>query len=340
MFLMTRKRVAKAAPKKKAKLSEAMVPLQNAMEELVRQISLLSGSDEVTAEDLNALLTSLAAPAPDDQLSEFEAEAKFRAQEFAFAAMEAESVPLARRLAKRALRIDADCVDALVVLSDVDGRTPRERIEGLQKAVTAGERSLGEAFFRQNQGHFWLQIETRPYMRALERLGDVMTAAGMFVDAIGVYEKMLVLNPSDNQGVRDPLLGLYLAVNEVAGAGKLLEQYDEDVSACFAYGRVIERFLAGDEQGASVALREGIELNRHVALHLTGRKELPVALPEMYSLGGVEEAALCQHYLRAAWGRHPDALSWLCDRCAELARTPVLSKADLKAMKTPKARVQ
>lgn len=37
----------------------------------------------------------------------------------------------------------------------------------------------------------------------------------MNLEAIKHYEKMLALNPNDNQGVRDPLLGLHLATDNL-----------------------------------------------------------------------------------------------------------------------------
>ena len=307
---------ARTAPKSDVKGKGAASAEQDMMQEMLRQLFSTVEAGDVSAEDLQALSASLDALSPDGMRSDEEAAAKYEAQELAFEAMEAESAAQARKLAKRALQLDTECVDAMVLLTDLTARTPREKIEGLQKAVAAGERSLGEAFFRKNTGEFWLLLDTRPYMRALGQLAGGMASAGMRADAIAVYEKMLKLNPKDNQGVRELLLGLYLAVDDVAGAGKLLKRYKRDMSAVFLWGRVIERFLEGDRDGASVASRVAMKANRYVALHLTGQKRLPTALPEMYSLGSIEEAVLCQHYLGEAWSRHKDALLWLYDLVA------------------------
>jgi tetratricopeptide (TPR) repeat protein len=335
MNFMTKKVGAKAAPKKKATAKAAEQSMQDVMEEVLRQVASVVGPEEAAA-----MIASLNAPSLDDDLSDAEIVAKYQAQQIAFDAMEATSDTTARKLAKRALRLDPDCVDALMVLNDVDARTQIDRIEGLQKAVAAGKRSLGATFFRENKGDFWILIQTRPYMRALETLGGEMAAVGMNLDAIAIYEEMLALNPNDNQGVRDPLLGLYLAVDDAAGAGKLLKRYKEDLSACFAWGRVIERFMAEDHTGAEAALRKAMQVNRFVVLQLTGREQAPKRLPDLYELGSVEEATLCQHYLLAAWAAHRDALFWVFDRCTEMSMAPVPSKAQLKKMKTPSAGVQ
>ena len=175
-----------------------------------------------------------------------------QAQDLAFDAHEARTDTQALKLARRALRLHPDCVDALVLVAEIECDSPRKLIEAMQSAVAAGERSLGAAFIRENTGHFWGLLDTRPYMRALAQLADLLSGGGLNLDAIRIYEKMLVLNPDDNQGVRDPLLGAYLCVDDLMGAARLLKKYKEDRSANFAWGRLLERVMAGDS-----ARREG-----------------------------------------------------------------------------------
>lgn len=212
-------------------------PAPNAgMEAAMRQLGkLMAGSDLITQGDLDALLASLNGPSPTDGLSDADADARDAAQKLAFDAMEAETEEQAYKLAKRALSKDPDCVDALVVLAEIESDSPRKMIEALQKAVAAGERSLGAAFIRANKGHFWNIIETRPYMRALAQLAGLLRGMGLNLEAIKHYEDMLALNPNDNQGVRDPLLGLYLGTGNLEGARKLLKKYERDSSANFAW---------------------------------------------------------------------------------------------------------
>jgi tetratricopeptide (TPR) repeat protein len=236
--------------------------------------------------DVNAFLQSLMGPGlKHSQRDAAPPSPKDEAQELAFAAMEAETEAQARKLAKQALAKDPDCVDALVILADLDTRTLKETVAALQNAVAAGERSLGEKFFKENKGHFWLILETRPYMRALEHLATVLRARGSNLEAIKNYEKMIGLNPGDNQGVRDPLLGLYLATGKLEGARKLHDDYGDDSMANFAWGRVLERFLSGDKPGAVAALKKARKANPFVELYLSGRRNLPKGMPDMYSPG-------------------------------------------------------
>jgi tetratricopeptide (TPR) repeat protein len=323
---MTKKPAAKSAANKKA----AAAPHSEieSAKKLLKE--LMEGEDQITPNDLKSLLLSLAGPSRMDTLDDPESVAKDQAQELAFEAMEAESQAQARKLAKRALILDPDCVDALVVINDLDARSTRETIAGLQKAVAAGERSLGAKFIEENNGHFWMLIETRPYMRAMERLARVLCADGLNLDAIRIYEKMLELNPNDNQGVRDPLLGAYLAADDLDGAGRLLKKYDDDAMANFAWGRVLERFLSGDLVGAGAALSKARKANRFVELYLTAQKRLPESLPETYSMGSEEEAVLCKDGVGRAWIQHKEAVFWLMDRHGADGRRAIPSKAALK----------
>jgi tetratricopeptide (TPR) repeat protein len=303
------KKPAKKSPTRKE------VPPSTEIKAAMRQLEkLMESSGMIAPGDMNALLTSLQAPSVLDGLSDAEADARHEAQELAFDAMEAESEAEARKLAKRALRKDPDCVDALVVLAGIESDSPKKMIEALQNAVAAGERSLGAEFFKENKGHFWGLLDTRPYMRALEQLAALLRAEGINLDAIKHYEKMLVLNPNDNQGVRDPLLGLYLALGSLDEAGKLLHTYKDDASANFAWGRVLERFLSGDLRGAAAALKKARETNSFVELYLSGPKNFPGEMPDMYSPGSEEEAILCLDNMALAWGNFKPAILWLMEQ--------------------------
>ena len=146
-------------------------------------------------------------------------------------------------------------------------------------------------------------------------LADLLRSQEKFDDAIRIYERMLDLNPNDNQGVRDPLLGLYLTIGDQPAAAKLIKKYEKDSMANFSWGLVLERFLAGDLTAASKALAKARAGNPHVELYLTGQKRIPEHLPEMYSAGSEEEAILCMDNLVSAWARHTDALLWLVYQC-------------------------
>ena len=311
----------KTSTKSHAKKKVSGLP-PSALELIGPQINeLLENNPDLTIGDLQALFASMIGPSPHDDLNDAEADARSEANLLALDAMEADSDIQARKLAKRALKLDPDCVDALLLLADLDARTPLELIEARKKAVSAGKRSLGERFIRENKGYFWGLLETRPYMRAMERLADMLRLTGIALDAIQLYEEMLELNPNDNQGIRYPLLGLYLETGDLKNAGRLLKKYKGDPSANMAWARVLLRFLSGDLEGATASLQMARYANRYVELYLTLRKELPREMPEMYELGSDEEAVLCLTYLSGAWAKQIEAGRWLVNQLFAESKT-------------------
>ncbi len=307
-----KKKAAKTA--KSAKTSKPGLPASRfAAEQVLRDVQrAIAGKDFASIEELNAYLAALAGPGLQQSLGDTAPlSPREEAQELAYAAMEARTKERARTLARRALAKDPDCVDALVIMTGIEAKSPKQAIAGLQKALTAGERSLGAEFFKENKGHFWGLMETRSYMRARVELAELLHMEGLNLDAIQHYEALLELNPGDNQGVRYPLLGLYLTVGNLEGARKLLREFEDDAMATFAWGRVLERVLSGDLAGASVALGIARKENRFLEHYLTGQKEMPSQLPDSYSLGSEEEAIVCLDNIGPAWAEHPDAVPWM-----------------------------
>ncbi len=275
----------------------------------------LEGREFATVEDANAFLETLIGGGLSQALRDLPPPSpRGQAQQLAFDAMEATTDRQARKLARQALALDPDCVDAIAVLADLESRSPEELIGGLERAMQAGERSLGPKFFAENKGHFWGLLETRPYMRARMDLAQLLLETGRTEDAIRHFEALLDLNPNDNQGVRDVLLGCYFSRDNLKGAQRLLHEYRHDATAIFAWGRTLERFLSADLPGATRALQRARRQNRFVEQYLTFQRPLPVELPETYALGSEEEAIICLAYLSGAWADHPLAMSWLWDQ--------------------------
>jgi tetratricopeptide (TPR) repeat protein len=288
-------------------------PSRLASEQMLQNIhKVLEGRDFKTIEEANAFLGTLTGRGLEKALAEVPPPSpQQEAQELAYRAMDASSNARAIALAKRALAKDPDCVDAIVALATANESSTQGLIAGLERAVAAGQRSLGAEFFRENTGHFWGILETRPYMRARYDLADLLLGEGRVSEAIQHFEALLELNPNDNQGVRDVLLGSYLASDNLEGARRLFRQYKEDGGAVFVWGRVLERVLSGDFAGATRALKHARKENRFVEQYVTGRKKFPREMPDSYSFGSDEEALVCLDSLGEAWANHPEALLWL-----------------------------
>jgi tetratricopeptide (TPR) repeat protein len=242
-----------------------------------------------------------------------------QAEDLALQAMSAASASQARALVDKALAIDPECVDALVLKLEFDSKASAdERVERLEQAVAIGARRLGgDAFFAENKGHFWLILETRPYMRARIKLADAYTEAHRTLDAIATYDALLDLCPNDNAGVRYPLVGLYLRAGDLHHAALLMDAYEEDHCAVMLYGRFIAAVL-GDRSDAEVwsALRAAIDQNPHVAAFLTMQADLP-EFEGVYGLGDEREASFCLECLLRAFTSDPRIMMALIEPQAE-----------------------
>ena len=119
----------------------------------------------------------------------------------------------------------------------------------------------------------------------------------------------MLLNENDNLGVRHHLLPCLLALSRMDEARKLLKLHAGECewNAAFAWGRVLERLLSGDEPGASKALAAARKQNPHLEVYLKGHRKLPRNLPDSYSVGSKEEALCYAGPLLTAWTRHPEA---------------------------------
>jgi tetratricopeptide (TPR) repeat protein len=239
-------------------------------------------------------------------------QAAHEAQQLVYDAWEAATDEEEQQLIWRALELDPANVDALLQEAIYSGVQGEEQVELVRKIVAIGEKALGPKAFEEYKGAFWGFMQTRPYMRARQRLAECLRSAGRFDEAIREYEAMLELNPGDNQGVRYHLLPCYLMLNRLPEAQQLLSKYQEcQFNAVFAWGRVLERLLADDPTEAARALAVARKQNPNMQGYIKGHRRMPRRLPDSYSPGSKEEAACFADVLQSAWSRHPTALKWL-----------------------------
>jgi tetratricopeptide (TPR) repeat protein len=293
---------------------------RRSMEQQMRAVTrLLEGHDFASLDEANAFIQQqlasgqpLAAP-PATPLEE--------AQELIYEALETTG---ARRLAlaRRALELSPDCADAYVLLAEATG-DPREARALYEQGVRAGERALGPAAFRDDAGHFWGILETRPYMRARHGLAEVLWHLGEREEAIGHLRDLLRLNPGDNQGLRYTLATWLLAAGDDAALADLLGQYPEEGSATWAYTHALAAFRRhGPGERADAALREALATNPFVPAYLLGRKKLPRRLPAYVGFGDENEAVAYIAEAAEAWLTSPQALAWLAGAGADAAPPP------------------
>ena len=234
-----------------------------------------------------------------------------RAQDIMWDAFDTPSRKKRIALSHQALAISDKCADAWVMLAQEEAASPETRLEFYLNALRVGERALGKKAFKENIGHFWGILETRPYMRAMQGLAGELNAQGELGGAAGIYNEMLRLNPGDNQGARYELLNVLLAMGGDGPAASLLEAFG-DGSAWWLYGRALLLYRReGDSEAARAALALATDYNPFAPPYLTGAKPMPRALPGYYGFGD-ENDALCMALTgKAAWAAAPGAVKWL-----------------------------
>lgn len=98
------------------------------------------------------------------------------------------------------LAADLRCLDAHAHLGNfLFDRRPADAIRHYEVGVRIGELSLGRHF---EDVLLWGHIDNRPFLRCLQGYGLCLWRLGRVDEAAALFERMLWLNPADNQGVR------------------------------------------------------------------------------------------------------------------------------------------
>ena len=211
-----------------------------------------------------------------------------------------------------ALEISPYCVDAFNLLAD-ESDLLDEKISFYDKAVCAGRLMLGNEYIQTNAGHFWMIIETRPYMRALRGYADSLREAGRIDRAIDIYWELLRLNPNDNQGNRYILSACLLEGGRDQEMRLLMARYGDEKTCFIAYDKTLwtYRVTGGANERSNMMLQEALESNQCVPAYLLGEKAIPWRKPNYYGMGDENEAIIYASHSRKAWEQTPGALEWL-----------------------------
>jgi tetratricopeptide (TPR) repeat protein len=245
------------------------------------------------------------------------------AQEMIYQAWE-ENNP-ARRiiLAHRALKISPNCADAYVLLAEEEADSPERALQLYQSGIQAGERALGEDYFEENKGYFWGLLETRPYMRSLEGAARCQWILGNKDESLRSYQQLLELNPNDNQGIRYVLADLYQGYRADKELEQLLHQFENDWTAVWLYTQALLAFKKnGESKEANQILSDAMGQNPFVPEYLTGKKRVPVRIPDTIGWGDETEAVsyACDHL--NYWREVPGAIDWVERHYKEVSPIP------------------
>lgn len=106
----------------------------------------------------------------------------------------------ARRILMALLEADLRCLDAHAHLGNlVFDHTPREALRHYEVGVRIGESSLGKGFTGVLS---WGLVDNRPFLRCMKGYGLCLWRLARRDEAARVFDRMLWMNPRDNQGIR------------------------------------------------------------------------------------------------------------------------------------------
>ncbi len=294
-------------PSREELLRRGIVPDRRAFERLQFLLNRrLAGREPGSMEAFQTIVEREFQGKPIDEMPYEPKDDRERAQELCFEAFDA----WGRRqilLADRALALDPECVDALVLKGE---RTHEleEALRFFQRAVAAGEKSLEAPEAREGVGELWSYYPTRPTLRALHALGHALEQSGEPEKAADCYQRLLVLDEHDHQGVRYCRLSCLLGAELYREAQAHVKAHQEKGECLWSYARARAAFgRHGDGRKAREALGRAIQQNPLAALFL-----LDADVPEGAAEPGEEEdAERCAQELAHVWAETHGALRWL-----------------------------
>lgn len=238
---------------------------------------------------------------------------KFKSDELLEEALEATSKSKALKLAKKALDIYPDNIDAENLIVEFE-ENPIKKLKKLNIIIEKATKLLKEQniFDKENIGDFWLIFETRPYMRSRHNKIVTLLELGRYSEAIKECEELLKLCNSDNTGIRYILIGLYCILEKFEDCENLYKKFNDD-SAFMLFPMAIMYFKKGDYKKAKQYLEKTEEQNEFVLDFLLNENGefLKQHMSDYYSYGSEEEAFLVIHDLMYLLGSVPSFLAFI-----------------------------
>ncbi|MDR3291824.1 MAG: hypothetical protein LBT10_06725 [Methanobrevibacter sp.] len=175
---------------------------------------------------------------------------------------------------------------------DIPEKRDLTSVEDYEQALSDFHDLKGDEYFKEHEGHFWKLHETRPFMMWLLDYSALLWEEEIDKDkSIDLLKYILVLNPDDNQGVRDILMTRFLELNRLKEFEKYRIEYDGGYGSFVLYNNALFS-IKNKENDAKIKslLKKAIEFNDYIIPYLTNEKPIPQVLPEFYSDGNLNEA--------------------------------------------------
>lgn len=215
----------------------------------------------------------------------------FKSDDVLQEAYRASTIEEKKKLAKKALKIYPDNIDAESLLASIEPN-PIKKLKAYEKIVAKATKRLEEedCFDEDSIGIFWGIIETRPYMRA--RHGEILALMdlGRYREAMENCEDLLRLCHSDNLGIRYLLIGLYCLLEEFEKGEALFKKYNQETTF-MVLPMAILYYKKGDYPKARKQLKLLNEINPYVIETLGSMNSSIAERDDKYYARGTETEA-------------------------------------------------
>lgn len=170
-------------------------------------------------------------------------------------------------LLAKALALDPDCTAARIEAADLEfQRGNWKNCLAAYDEIIARESHR----WRKEKPQWWEDRRTRPYLRALFGRAMTLWHRGRYLEAASQLEKLVSLNPRDNQGARFMIPLLYLLAEDYSTGAAAFAAYEKNYpndlaepSLLFGWG--LSLGFSGDEAGARAKYHSAILRNIYIA---------------------------------------------------------------------------
>jgi len=216
----------------------------------------------------------------------------------------------AKTYIEKALQLDPDCIEAYEYLGLTQSTTELACVF-YEKAIAIGRRVFGGKYLEEHRGMFWGFHETRPFMRCLQLYSECLYDMGREQESVNVLEEMIILNPNDNQGVRDQLMLYLIELNEDKKFLKYMKMYPNESRAFPLFNNALFAFKTeGVTENSKKILLKALKQNKFVAKRLLAIRPVRMSA-DHYGFGDENEADYYASYAQGIWARTKGANTWL-----------------------------
>lgn len=210
----------------------------------------------------------------------------------------------------QALQLDPNCIEAYEFLASLTNDA-EQAILHYEKAIKIGKKRFGGEYLKMHKGYFWGFTETRAYMRCLMEYADCLYILNQKSQAVKIYEDMLKLNVSDNQGVRYQLMLYLIELNETKKFKHYQKRFSDDVTAFAHYNLALFAFKQeGNTPHSRQLMAQALRRNKWIPGKIIALKNI-TQFADGYTLGSVEEADYYSYFAQHIWWQTDGAIAWL-----------------------------